>query len=203
MTAKSVEAVLIGVGLWIAGATAVVLLGGLGAFHVLAPPGALLLIPVMYGLTRWHLRDVASTDRSSTGLRLAVLVTGKQLPLHLLAFLSVYDGGFPDLSLGPNGASSTHCSSATRACCSSPGGGLEQFPEVGRRHGISQKRSAREREPGLVGPRRVEPFDSLALTTRALYYKALVVIGQGKSHDHEDVLPYLGEHTVSPCLNES
>lgn len=98
MTAKSMEAVLVGVGLWIAGATAVVLLGGLAAFHLIAPPGALLLIPVMYALTRWHLRDVASVDRSSTGLRLGVLATGVQFPLDLLAFLSIYEWGFPDLS---------------------------------------------------------------------------------------------------------
>lgn len=57
MRAKSVEAVLIGVGLWIAGATAVVLLGDLGEFQGIAPPGALLLIPLMWNLStpsRYH-----------------------------------------------------------------------------------------------------------------------------------------------------
>lgn len=53
----------------------------------------------MYALTRWHLRDVVSADWSSAGLRLGVLATGVQFPLDLLALLSIYEWGFPDLTV--------------------------------------------------------------------------------------------------------
>lgn len=99
MSKTSAEAFLIGVGLWVVGAAVIVLLGDVPFFPTVAPPAALLLVPVIYRLTKWHLRDVAAPNRLGTSLRLSILATAVQFPLDICLLLSMYQLGVPDLSL--------------------------------------------------------------------------------------------------------
>ncbi len=95
MSGKTREAMVLGLGLWIAGAFIIVSFGGNPLFSVLAIPVALLTAPAMWLATRLHLRDVPGNECSYAGLRLGVIVTAVQCVLDSAGLAAIFRFGYP------------------------------------------------------------------------------------------------------------
>jgi hypothetical protein len=94
-----VQAILIGVALWIAGTVCIGLVGRLPLYVSLAVPATLVLTPAaMFALTKLHLRGVPQALRPAVGLRFGVIVTAAQFPLDALGLFWVFNYGILGLS---------------------------------------------------------------------------------------------------------
>lgn len=98
MPAKVREAILLGIGVWVAGAWVIVAIGQSPYFATLAIPVAFLTAPAMWLLARWHLRNVPTTERAYAGLRLGAIVTATQCLLDSVGLLVIARLGWPSLS---------------------------------------------------------------------------------------------------------
>lgn len=96
---KSVQAILLGIGLWVAGTALIGAIGRAPLFAMLAVPVTLVVTPViMLGLTSLHLRGVSQEERAEVGFRLGALITLVQFPLDALGLFAVFNFGFLGLS---------------------------------------------------------------------------------------------------------
>lgn len=98
MPSKTLEALVIGVAIWASGAITIILLGQVAYFPSIAIPAAFLAIPLMYFVTRFHLRDIRAIEQTFTAIRLGIIVTAVQFPLDALGWLAMTQWGYPPLS---------------------------------------------------------------------------------------------------------
>lgn len=97
---KALEALAVGLGVWVAGMLLIGLLGEARLFAASAIPAAFVALPLMYGLTRFHLRDVPTADRASAAIRFGVVITAVQFPLDVLGWLAIFRLGYPPHAQG-------------------------------------------------------------------------------------------------------
>lgn len=95
MSSKTLEALVIGVVIWIAGASMIVLFGQAALFPSVATLAAFLAAPVTYLITRFHLRGVPTAERTSVAIRFGVIITAVQFPLDALGWLIIFNFGSP------------------------------------------------------------------------------------------------------------
>ena len=95
MSRKALEALVIGVAVWVAGMLLIALLGEAQYFAPAAIPAAFVALPLMYSLTKFHLRDVPAAERTSAAIQFGVLVTAVQFPLDALGWLAIVKFGYP------------------------------------------------------------------------------------------------------------
>jgi len=81
LLAKSREALITGLAIWIAGAISVLVLGSTPSFTSIAIPAAFLTAPLMWFLVGFHMRDVVPDARVLVALRFGVIVTAAQAVL--------------------------------------------------------------------------------------------------------------------------
>lgn len=90
MVGKVREATAFGIGIWVAGALAVLSFGQASWFSSLAVPVAVLTAPFMWLVARFHLRDVSPDERAFAGLRLGAIVTAVQCPLDAATLWGIF-----------------------------------------------------------------------------------------------------------------
>ncbi|PIU89963.1 MAG: hypothetical protein COS63_04385 [Anaerolineae bacterium CG06_land_8_20_14_3_00_57_67] len=98
MMRKTAEGLVIGIVIWIAGALIIILLGQSPYFPLAALPSAFLAAPLMYGVTRFHLRGVPVAERTTTATILGMTVAAVQFPLDALGWFIITNLGYPPLS---------------------------------------------------------------------------------------------------------
>lgn len=99
MSKKTLEALVIGVALWVAGTVMIIIFGDASLFPSATVTIAFLTAPAMYVMTRFHLRDVLAEERPYVATLFGVVVTAVQFPLDALAWLSTFRLGYPPLTL--------------------------------------------------------------------------------------------------------
>ncbi len=98
MLSKTLEALIIGVVIWVVGASMIVVFGDATFFSLAVIPTAFLVAPLMYVITKFHLRDILTAERTQAAMRLGIIVTGTQFPLDALGWLMIFHLGYPPLS---------------------------------------------------------------------------------------------------------
>ena len=98
LSPKSREALITGLGVWVAGAIGVFVLGSRPSFTSIAIPAAFLTAPLMWFLVRFHLRDVVPDDRVLVALRYGVIITSVQVILDAAALYTEFRFGWLGLS---------------------------------------------------------------------------------------------------------
>ena len=95
MSRKTLEALAVGVAIWVAGMLLVGWAGDAAYFPVAAVPAAFAALPLMYALTRFHLRDVPASEKWFAAIRFGVLVVAVQFPLDTLGWWAIFNLGYP------------------------------------------------------------------------------------------------------------
>jgi hypothetical protein len=98
MGKKKLEALVVGILIWLAGALLITLFGQSPFFPVAALPAAFMAVPAMYVITRLYLRNIPLDERRIAAIRLGVIVTAVQFPLDTLGWLVILKLGFPPLT---------------------------------------------------------------------------------------------------------
>ncbi|MFQ6087970.1 MAG: hypothetical protein ACE5K0_03605 [Candidatus Methanofastidiosia archaeon] len=96
---KALEALVIGVAIWIAGALMIILFGQASFFPMAAVSAAFLAAPLMYIMTRFHLREIPVEKYAYVATHLGIAVSAVQFPLDALGFLAIFKLGYPPLTL--------------------------------------------------------------------------------------------------------
>jgi hypothetical protein len=95
MPEKTLEASALGLAVWTAGMGLIGLAGDLRYFALFVIPAAFAAVPLMYYLTRFHLRDVPAAEQPRAAIRFGVIVTAVQFPLDVLGWLAIFHLGWP------------------------------------------------------------------------------------------------------------
>lgn len=98
MPRRTFEALYIGLVLWAAGGLGIILFGQTAYFSSVVAPAAFVTFPLMYFVTRLHLRDIPTAEQAFTGMRLGIIATAVQFPLDALGWLAIVKLGYPPLS---------------------------------------------------------------------------------------------------------
>lgn len=98
MRNKTLEAAFIGFSIWIAGALLLILFRQEPFLRPLAIPIAFLMAPIMYLITRAHLRNVPVKERANAAMRLGVVAAAVQFPLDALGLFSIFRYNYPQIA---------------------------------------------------------------------------------------------------------
>jgi len=98
MSGKAREAIVLGIGIWIAGAVLFAAFTQMPGFSTLVLPITFLTAPAMWLVARFHLRNVALEERVHAGLRLGAIITATQCLLDGGALFVIFRAGRPAFS---------------------------------------------------------------------------------------------------------
>lgn len=95
MPNRTWRALAIGITIWLGGMGLIAWLGETRYFAAAVIPAAFAALPLMVGLTPFHLRDVPADQRAWAAIRFGVVVTAVQFPLDTLGWLAIFRLRFP------------------------------------------------------------------------------------------------------------